>query len=674
MIATVCDAQNSAGVCTSWEHMLITSVVNSNTLAVTRGFSGTAAASHAVGRSVSALIDAVHQKVLSSAVKSIEAALGPNLSNIPTPLVSSAAYNFTPQTPGGSLIVGSNVVSLAPCPKGVSGTDTNHYVYISGGTGTAEAGLITGGTCTSGATSGTVILSVSNTHSGAWTIQSATSGVQEAICGSPQFSTITVASSSTLTLHQTLTVPGGYSLQGGGIYLSTFSVDQGTWPAVNVTGVAELSGVTLNSVGTSSAGTTHQGVGIAFSNVGNSPPNPRIHDIWINGFATGVASTNSIVEAKNVMAFGVSSVGFLVSGGAGIASLLGDKLQVSGWGPTAGGTGYKYMGTVPGSLIVNSNVTQIGTGFSVYPSSGPVNEIQMDNIQIDGTSVGFDIEGGRVAGGIIGQLWVLNNFKFQGTNQAIIVHSGYQGLLISNWSGYTGNSDWATIYGALSVRFVGCSIYSTIPGANAHAAIDIVADTDGSAASDIEILGSHVGGDAAGGLASYFNYGVYTDASAMGSVRVAGSWVHGAAAPLNLNGTGGAGIVYSASGNDLYSGLSLGGGAILNGAGGSATVSLNGNTFGGELGVATVASIAANTITLPASQVNTVIVSADGSGGVATVTAPNGTQWIGRTVRIIATHANGIVFNTSGNIRAAKTLTVGQSTTAMWDGAKWNLN
>ncbi len=71
-------------------------------------------------------------------------------------------------------------LALTPCPLGVAGTNTNHYLYISGGVGTPESVLITGGTCTSGAASGTITLTTANGHSGAWTISSATAGGKEA--------------------------------------------------------------------------------------------------------------------------------------------------------------------------------------------------------------------------------------------------------------------------------------------------------------------------------------------------------------------------------------------------------------------------------------------------------------------------------------------------------------
>ena len=63
----------------------------------------------------------------------------------------------------------------------MNATDSSHYLYISGGTGTAEAVLIAGGTAVGGAASGTVIVTCANTHSGAWTVRSASGGLAEAI-------------------------------------------------------------------------------------------------------------------------------------------------------------------------------------------------------------------------------------------------------------------------------------------------------------------------------------------------------------------------------------------------------------------------------------------------------------------------------------------------------------
>ena len=92
-------------------------------------------------------------------------------------------------SPSGSLIGGTQAtVTLTPCPMGIDTSGNSMYfVYISG-QGTPEPAMVTGGTCTSGATSGTIVFTPKNTHSATYLLGSASSGIQEAIndaCGVP---------------------------------------------------------------------------------------------------------------------------------------------------------------------------------------------------------------------------------------------------------------------------------------------------------------------------------------------------------------------------------------------------------------------------------------------------------------------------------------------------------
>jgi hypothetical protein len=197
MVVTICDTSTNTGKCTAWEHMLVTAV-SGNQLTVTRAFAGTTARTHSSGRLISALIDSAHQKVLKDSVIAMQIALGPNLGNIASaPVRDASGYAFSAYscngsavcTPGGpsgmSLIVGTNALTLTPVPLGVNGTDTGHVLYVSGGTGTAGPCTITGGSGTSGQASGQIIVNCTGTHSGAWTIQSGSGGVQEGVCALP---------------------------------------------------------------------------------------------------------------------------------------------------------------------------------------------------------------------------------------------------------------------------------------------------------------------------------------------------------------------------------------------------------------------------------------------------------------------------------------------------------
>jgi hypothetical protein len=106
----------------------------------------------------------------------------PTLQFAALPEVNVNDYKFSAQAPGGSLTSATPAtVTLTPCPLGVNGADAGHYLYVSGGTGgAAEAVLITGGTCTSGASTGNVAFTPANSHGGAWTIGPANAGCQEA--------------------------------------------------------------------------------------------------------------------------------------------------------------------------------------------------------------------------------------------------------------------------------------------------------------------------------------------------------------------------------------------------------------------------------------------------------------------------------------------------------------
>jgi hypothetical protein len=102
----------------------------------------------------------------------------------PQGYVVSTTYAYAAQTPGGTLTGGFPATAiLTPCPAGVSGTDTLIHFYISGGTGTAEGVTSTGGG-TSGTTC-TVKFTPANNHTGAWTIQSASQGIYEAVAANP---------------------------------------------------------------------------------------------------------------------------------------------------------------------------------------------------------------------------------------------------------------------------------------------------------------------------------------------------------------------------------------------------------------------------------------------------------------------------------------------------------
>ncbi len=100
------------------------------------------------------------------------------------PQAGAPTESCTAGCTGGGLVWGTQAtITLTPCPVGIdtsNNANAQYGVYISG-TGTAEAVGVTGGSCTSGAASGTIIFTPSNSHAAGFTVGAANGGNQEAI-------------------------------------------------------------------------------------------------------------------------------------------------------------------------------------------------------------------------------------------------------------------------------------------------------------------------------------------------------------------------------------------------------------------------------------------------------------------------------------------------------------
>ena len=134
-------------------------------------------------RVVSGFVDASSPQPPGREVEAIQQTLGPESIARPFDLhrLSAARLRFPAQTPGGSLVVGNNSITLAPVPLGVNGSEP---ISLSlrlrrhrGSRSRADHrrfGSI-------GGTFRTLIIQCANTHTGAWTIDTATAGIQEAV-------------------------------------------------------------------------------------------------------------------------------------------------------------------------------------------------------------------------------------------------------------------------------------------------------------------------------------------------------------------------------------------------------------------------------------------------------------------------------------------------------------
>jgi len=85
------------------------------------------------------------------------------------------------QSPSADLsTAGAKTVTLPACAPGVTGSEPQYYVYVAT-TGTAEAALVTGGTCAGNGSAGTLQFTTVNAHAAGYTVGSASAGLQEAL-------------------------------------------------------------------------------------------------------------------------------------------------------------------------------------------------------------------------------------------------------------------------------------------------------------------------------------------------------------------------------------------------------------------------------------------------------------------------------------------------------------
>jgi hypothetical protein len=489
------------------QEIMAAGAVNGNNITIAqRGFDGTTAAPHAASAIVSVFIDAWHHNQPAAEIMAIENFLGPNGQNL-TPSITSGSYIFPPQTPGGNLIAGTNVITLSPVPKGVNATDQGHWLYISGGTGTAEAVPITGGTAVAGASSGTVIVTCANTHTGAWTIQTATSGIEEALVALGAPGQVQIPSGQWI-IHGPITIPApvtsgwqSYAIVGMGRLVSTLLI-AADFP-LTVSGVF----IPLYTA-TSCPGPRWSDFGVVF---------PQNYTLPVSGMThwPPVIRSNNI-SAGSVLRLYISGAwqAVVVTGSSQVIGVWTfDDIEVSGYGPgvfsfdnAADTMRFSKIHVWP---FQNSYASGSGNGIFdpavVGLSIGQAASVMITDsyflcgtgirfVGVNGSAVitiansGFDVFGvidmSRPAGGI--QANFTNCYFFQVASQAgftppsaiFVYGSSAPNLTVSNCSFYrSGNQPLASIVGPAGfnpeygqVSFIGNLIFN---GSNVAASVPL---------------------------------------------------------------------------------------------------------------------------------------------------------------------------------------------------------
>jgi hypothetical protein len=198
------------------------------------------------------------------------------------------------------------VLTFTSAPKGIAySASYPTYVYISGGTGTAEAALITATTCLpAGGTACTVTVTTANTHSGAWTTQSASGGIKEASIATGGKGVINLPSGD-LNIRAPLILPTTQTLFGHGGATTALA---GTNTTLVCAAAASPCLVIADGAGTA----TNQGVGIhrGYSLLGPGSG----YGLWIGGDPSSVfaptAWTGSYVRFENINVTGFAEAAY----------------------------------------------------------------------------------------------------------------------------------------------------------------------------------------------------------------------------------------------------------------------------------------------------------------------------------------------------------------------------
>lgn len=510
--------------------------VSGNNLTVVRGFDGTTAAAHSSGRTVSVNIAAWHHNSLRAEIKAIETTLGANLANVTTSsgATISTTYNFSAQTPGGSLIVGANVITMTPCPLGVAGTNVNHYLYISGGVGTAESVLISGGSCTSGLSTGTLIFTAANTHSGAWTIKSATAGIREAaavagvngVVSIPPGTHVVYDETRVNDIHFVGTASGGSKIERN--FAGTRSVLATTAVATSTVQVMHLE-FTVNGAFTPTGGFFLEINTYAESMVRDIKFTGGVHGVLFNNSArasiiglrslgfTGSAlrciGSGLVVDDWIASSAGVNAIGF--EGKTGLSHMTNVNLQLTDAGskcmyfnPDAG---QQFSESVIGEVILDS----CGTGIE-FGGAGAVNAMQFSNVRM-----ALGSTSGRIP------IWM---YSTQGHRE-----NKFSNVVIA---GCAHTSGCIRISGGTAIEIENVKISDV---ANAAGQVIGILLGQTTATVGVKITNCEIGYTSSGTVDADMADAIRIDPTATASVSIIGNRLHGTVTPIN-NGGSGAGI------------------------------------------------------------------------------------------------------------------------------------
>jgi hypothetical protein len=552
--------------------------------------------------------------------------------------VNSVDFIFPAQSPGGSLIVGNNLVTLAPVPVGVNWNDVYHRLYVSGGTGTAEACLIVAagpGTATSGAASGTLTLNCANTHSGAWTIQSATAGIQEAINATPW-------------------EPGGeirIPPSPVGTFWDVYAGITVTNNYVQIVGSGKSSIVRF--LPTSGAVFTFAAGGLAsFHGIRN-----QLKDVTIEGPATNTVVGVSIYGQTEARISGVYinsvDVGIKVDGITSIVWI--DQTLISTLMPTTGIGIYQTGGAsadlyVTNSVILGTYASQPAAGIKLSATSGT--KITGNSIYATGTALLINPGNGE-------EVWAVDSsFNWYDTSSANAVTIAPTGTGVVKRVVSVG--DWFATAALNGIEFGATGTIDGVVISDARIYNNGRHGVLYNGGTNVEFRGLTVSGNS---QSSPGNYHGMAFAAGTGGFRVSGG-LYGPSSGWAAS--EGYGILIATGASDDYS---IHGATFINELSGKLSDGGTGmrKVIANNLGVSDIFVIKASATSVSLVGVSNDCIYITGTTTITTITG----GWVGRKIRLIKTDAGSVTVGGGGNIPGTHTLAQYGALDLVFDGSNW---
>lgn len=273
------------------------------------------------------------------------------------------------------------IITLTPGPKGIT---TSTPLRISGGTGTPEIVTPSATTCLAATTSlnCTVTVTTSQTHTGAWVVGSATSGIKECLESLPSTPTSggvcwLVRGSWPIYAPIVISKNGSYLLGENRIATILEAQSGISGPVISIPSALDV--VVISNLQINNTGSNY-----AISAVNQS--HLLLRDLAMNsanGFSCTGSTNTQFNLIQNVFINSVTGTGVFVSSAPEACGTF-ENVRIGGDGTTAGSKGFHIQSGV-GGWLTRTYTLGLAEGLLINPGNGQtVGVIDLDHAYFDG--------------------------------------------------------------------------------------------------------------------------------------------------------------------------------------------------------------------------------------------------------------------------------------------------